>query len=95
MVVSDVERIAAFVSDIQEQYEVSDRALLDREGVDPTRRRAKGGRREAPCLCPWARGPFPATPPLSNGVLDRLKALRGPCESHSDVILRLSEGDSA
>jgi hypothetical protein len=28
---------------------------------------------------------------LPHGVLDRLKALRGPAESYSDVILRLVE----
>jgi hypothetical protein len=28
---------------------------------------------------------------LPNGVLDRLKAMRGPSESYSDVILRLAK----
>jgi hypothetical protein len=30
---------------------------------------------------------------LPHGVLDRLKALRGPGESYSDVILQLAKGE--
>jgi hypothetical protein len=29
---------------------------------------------------------------MTNGVLDRLKALRGPGESYSDVIIRVARG---
>jgi hypothetical protein len=32
---------------------------------------------------------------LDPGVVSRLKALRGPGESYSDVILRLAEGEAA
>jgi predicted CopG family antitoxin len=32
---------------------------------------------------------------LDPGVLAKLKALRGPGESYSDVILRLAKGDRA
>jgi hypothetical protein len=32
---------------------------------------------------------------LEEGVLNRLRALRGPGESHSDVILRLAKGEAA
>jgi hypothetical protein len=32
---------------------------------------------------------------LEPSVLDRLRSLRGPCESYSDVILRLAKGEQA
>jgi hypothetical protein len=42
-----------------------------------------------PELCPDGKGSFFVT--LPNGVLDRLRALRGPGESYSDVIVRLAK----
>jgi hypothetical protein len=45
----------------------------------------KGSKAE---LSPVGQGEYLVTFP--NGVLDRLRALRGPSESYSDVILRLA-----
>jgi hypothetical protein len=41
----------------------------------------------------WTAGA--AISSLHRTVLDRLRALRGPDESYSDVIVRLAKGDGA
>lgn len=46
-------------------------------------------RRKAAVRREGSRGRYVAT--LPNGVLDRLKALRGPGESYSEVIIRLAK----
>jgi hypothetical protein len=62
-----------------------------RSVLAPRFRRREGGFRAALFSRGWQRAYIWLDP----GVLAKLKALRGPGESYSDVILRVAKGDGA